>query len=153
MRREIQIIDTLKGIYLLRIQVEGSKLEIGCLGSEFLSGDYVYVGSAQGKGGFNRVKRYFRVSEQEEPTLHWHIDYLLAEGEIKEVWFLPTDKDLECRVARKLKDRLEVGVKGFGCSDCECVTHLFDFKEGEKEKVIKVFGEVEGNLNPVFFKP
>jgi hypothetical protein len=34
---------------------------------------------------------------------------------------------LECGIASALSNRADSGVKGFGCSDCECGSHLFYF--------------------------
>jgi Uri superfamily endonuclease len=36
-------------------------------------------------------------------------------------------KSEECRIAREISGR-GVAVKGFGCSDCKCESHLFRLK-------------------------
>ncbi len=79
---------------------------------------------------------------------------MLDQGEIDKIWFLPTDEDYECRLARELKRKMDVGIIGFGCSDCDCDTHLFELGEAEKEsKIIRSFAQLGDNLNPFSFEP
>jgi len=111
----------MKGVYVLIIEKSiGEELEIGKLGTiEFKSGFYAYVGSALSG---QRIKRHLR----REKRLHWHIDYLLASpgAEIREVIFKETSNREECMIARRMHEQLE-HIKGFGCSDCRCESHLF----------------------------
>ncbi|MGD0643916.1 MAG: GIY-YIG nuclease family protein [Candidatus Bathyarchaeia archaeon] len=113
----------MQGIYLLVIRVdEDVNLQIGALGEKtFRKGLYAYVGSAQ----TNLEKRVARhLSKQKR--LFWHIDYLLncKAVEVTEVLFRQAKKAEECRVAEFFSKRKEP-VRGFGCSDCRCVAHLF----------------------------
>jgi len=111
-----------KGIYTLAVEVE-DEFEVGALGLHEFDGRYVYVGSALGPGGLKRVARHLGVKEGE--VRRWHVDYLLARGEVVSVDATTTSRYLECRLAAILSEELPVAVEGFGCSDCGCDTHLF----------------------------
>jgi Uri superfamily endonuclease len=102
-------------------------VQIGKLGvMRFPRGWYAYVGSAQGPGGVAaRVRRHIR----REKKLHWHIDYLLAQAEVKEVWGRLSGKRLECLWAKLLRSSQAAALpcSGFGASDCGCEGHLIGF--------------------------
>ncbi len=100
----------------------------------FATGWYVYVGSALG-GLEARVGRHLRTSR----VRHWHIDALLANGEVVDVQFMRASQH-ETRNTKQETDLSECAaaaavaawrgaepVPGFGCSDCKCPTHLFRF--------------------------
>jgi len=113
----------MKGIYLLLISIrKGIALEIGRLGRiKFKKGSYIYVGSAQ-RGIRQRVLRHLRKKKK----IRWHIDCLLADSNVKieGVFCRETAKKSdECRAARFFMKNNEF-VKGFGCSDCKCASHL-----------------------------
>jgi Uri superfamily endonuclease len=113
----------LKGIYVLIIQLEASvQIRVGALGNiAFPAGTYAYVGSAQNNLE-QRVKRHL----QEEKKLFWHIDYLLADkaANVVQVYYAGGDKTCECSIAHLLAEKA-VPILGFGCSDCNCGSHLF----------------------------
>ena len=86
-------------------------------------GNYVYIGSAFGPGGVrSRVLRHCR---KDKPK-HWHIDYLGEHLTPFAVWFSHDRTRLEHRWARALlvMDDM-IPIEGFGCSDCNCYSHLF----------------------------
>ncbi len=115
----------LRGTYCLCISLRRG-LEIGALGMiGFDHGLYVYVGSAL-NGLEARVRRHLRTSRGDFKATHWHIDYLLREPkvEIGGVYVLLSTLREECRIAEEIK-KLGTSVKGFGCSDCRCESHLF----------------------------
>ena len=86
---------------------------IGKLGTIlFKKGTYVYVGSAPTE---KRLERHLR----KEKKFHWHIDYFLEEAEIKEIYIVENG---ECETAQNINLPY---IKGFGCSDCRCPSHLF----------------------------
>jgi Uri superfamily endonuclease len=87
----------------------------------FQAGLYAYVGSAQNNLEL-RVKRHLK----KEKRLFWHIDYLLNNpaSEVTEVYYLEGDKMCECQIAQLLSQHSEP-VPRFGCSDCNCISHLF----------------------------
>ena len=117
----------MKGSYILLIEVENDReIEFRKLGKiRFKKGFYAYVGSAL-NGIEARVKRHLR----KEKRLWWHIDYLLSEAVIREVICVESDRREECSIARNLEKQFD-SIKGFGCSDCKCPSHLFFSKNLE----------------------
>ncbi|MFQ5769899.1 MAG: DUF123 domain-containing protein, partial [bacterium] len=91
----------------------------------FPAGCYVYTGSAM-NGLAARLARHLR----SDKSLHWHIDYLLANkfSKVKEIHMFPSRIIQECQLNQTL--RKELGVQpfapGFGASDCSngCMSHL-----------------------------
>lgn len=110
---------------------EEKKLKIGKkLKINFNEGYYVYIGSAMNNLE-SRVKRHLSKSKK----LHWHIDYLLKNAKIVEIVY-NDGKKVECDLSNELKKKNEF-IKDFGCSDCECESHLYYFKS-EKEAIEEV---------------
>ncbi len=124
----------MKGIYCLIIDVKKNiELKIGSLGRiEFKKGDYIYVGSAQNNIE-KRVERHFSKNKKK----HWHIDYLLADKNVKLKKYLykKAGKKQECKLACSFLLSFEEPIKGFGCSDCNCVSHLFKIKKLDINKL------------------
>ena len=116
-----------KGTYALIIELKSeTAVAVGKLGEfVFPKGYYIYFGSALG-GLSARINRHLRHDKQ----LHWHIDYLLRFAEIVEVWYLSSDRRLECALRREVRElpEAEDSVLGFGSSDCCCRSHLLYFK-------------------------
>jgi Uri superfamily endonuclease len=127
----------MKGIYVLVISIQRDvKLRIGALGSvNFQKGLYAYVGSGQ-NGLEKRVKRHLRKGEKK---LFWHIDYLLDNDAVRvvKVFYKEAEKSEECRLAKKLSER-SVPVVNFGCSDCDCVSHLFMLGDSNNLRMVFV---------------
>ena len=98
---------------------------MGRLGPQRFDGLYLYVGSALGSGGLKRVERHKAVASGRNKTRRWHVDHLLALGELKRIFIRETDEKLECALAHEMGKRFDPAVKGFGSSDCRCETHLF----------------------------
>jgi Uri superfamily endonuclease len=115
-----------KGIYVLLIQLtKDADVKIGALGTRhFTKGIYAYVGSAQ-TNLQKRVSRHFR----SEKRKFWHIDYLLDNPTAKptRIFFKPASKTQECIIATEISQQNEP-IRGFGCSDCKCKSHLFCLK-------------------------
>jgi Uri superfamily endonuclease len=115
------------GSYCLCIQVsEDIAVNIGALGIvSFSKGRYIYVGSAL-NGLALRIKRHFATNEGKGKAIHWHIDYLLLTIGVKleGVYIKESDKHEECTIAIKIADK-GYPIRGFGCSDCRCISHLF----------------------------
>ncbi len=100
-------------------------IKIGALGDiEFQKGWYVYAGSAK-KNLAARVRRHLA----KRKTKRWHIDYLRQEALAVKAFPVYTKKDLECPLARDLRDIADGEVENFGSSDCGCPSHLFYFKD------------------------
>jgi len=114
------------GSYILLISlVIDKRIQIGKLGEfDFAKGYYLYSGSALG-GLRARIKRHLAP----EKKLHWHIDFLLTNAKVEEIWVTYSNERLECELARVCMAMPEatVPVKGFGSSDCRCFSHLVHF--------------------------
>ena len=130
----------MKGCYCLVIELDADKkLKIGSrMKIDFKKGCYVYIGSAMNNLE-SRVKRHLSSKKK----LHWHVDYLLKHSQITEVIY-NLDKKVECDLSRKLMINNEY-VQDFGCSDCECESHLYYFKNKKEaiEKVIKAYNSID----------
>lgn len=117
------------GLYQLLLYLPSSKsIQIGKLGSfEFSQGYYIYNGSAK-KGLQARVSRHL----SNKKKIHWHLDYLLKHAFILETKLFYEPKLTECEL-NSLSFIENVNavffVKGFGSSDCSCISHLFYLKE------------------------
>ncbi len=114
------------GIYNLIISLSKKKeIKIGRLGTFiFPEGYYVYTGSAQ-NGLEKRINRHLSSNKK----FHWHIDYLLSHAKVIKVLRYVGRKD-ECKlnnVTGQSAGATQI-VKKFGSSDCNCVTHLYYFK-------------------------
>ena len=116
----------LRGTYLLCIRVKKTiEVKIGALGHiRFPRGRYIYVGSALNSLE-PRINRHIKTSKGEHNITHWHIDYLLREptAELEAAYFTKAPEKLECEYASAVADH-GTAVKGFGCSDCKCESHL-----------------------------
>ena len=118
--------EKVKGSYILLVELATRKdILVGKLGYvSFPKASYAYVGSAM-NGLRARLVRHLR----EEKKLHWHIDYLLQEAEIKEIILCQAEERVECSLARALAGEIQ-SIPGFGASDCKCRSHLY-FAEGK----------------------
>ncbi|MDD2678568.1 MAG: GIY-YIG nuclease family protein [Candidatus Nanoarchaeia archaeon] len=117
-----------KGAYLIKIELKkDSKIKIGKLGIIFFKkGFYYYAGSAQNNLD-KRIKRHYLKTKK----MHWHIDFLTAHPNSQAISakkYYSSKKEKECEIAKKFSKKHEK-IKGFGCSDCKCETHLFYEKE------------------------
>ncbi|MDD3631950.1 MAG: GIY-YIG nuclease family protein [Atribacterota bacterium] len=111
--------------YLLLIHVvHREHLLIGKLGwVNFTQGYYIYVGSAK-RSIQKRLLRHLKGQKKK----FWHIDYLLnslPSARIANIWI--NREPCECTISQEI---LQSGIgivikKGFGSSDCCCLTHLF----------------------------
>ena len=103
----------------------------------FKKGDYLYIGSAKGCLE-TRLRRHLR----KDKKIYWHIDYLLENKRAKILQIWTVDKKMECQTAEVFYQdpTTEIIKKGYGSSDCKCLTHLF-FINNEK-KTEKILGEM-----------
>ena len=121
----------MKGCYCLIIKLnKDTTIKIGKkLGKiDFNKGYYVYVGSAMNSLE-SRIKRHL----SDEKKLHWHVDYLLRKAEITDVIYNESKRKIECDLSQLISLKSE-GIEDFGCSDCECESHLYYFKN-KKEAI------------------
>lgn len=117
-------IPTEPGTYLLLLQLSRSMtIRVGALGKLFFNkGNYLYVGSALGRGGLRaRISRHINTRRK----LFWHIDYLLQYAKVLAVYLIESKEKLECKIAKELTARGIQFVSKFGSSDCNCRSHLF----------------------------
>lgn len=117
-----------KGAYLLFIRLDrDSEVKVGALGTIlFKKGFYVYVGSAM-----NSLERRISRHLKRKKTVRWHIDYLLRNrnARIIKVFEFPSEEKLECALGRKVEKKAGSSIRGFGCSDCRCGSHLYFFSQ------------------------
>ena len=117
--------NNMKGSYCLIVELDNEKtIKIGKrLGKiTFKDGYYVYVGSAM-NSLTARINRHL----SDEKKLHWHIDYLLKNAKITDIVYAESSEKIECDLSRFISKR-NAGINNFGCSDCDCESHLYYFK-------------------------
>ena len=140
------------GVYIMVMHLDHElDLEIGSKGMvHFNAGYYMYVGSAKA----NLTKRIER-HKRKRKKMHWHLDYFRGHCEMiaavpirtsgwpLEGWSLThepypsmpscPDPDVEVSVECALADAVRAiavwDVPKFGCSDCDCTSHLFGMTE------------------------
>ncbi len=119
------------GVYALVLRVPAKlTIQVGQLGkTEFVTGVYVYVGSAMNSLP-GRISRHLGRGKKK----HWHIDYLLDGVGVQPlgVGWKPTSQRIECWVSRRIRGKASASVDRFGCSDCDCVSHLHYFPRSYK---------------------
>lgn len=124
-----------KGTYVIIIALgSDADIRVGALGIfRFSKGTYCYVGSALG-GIDPRVRRHLR----KDKVLKWHADYLTTKADSCRAYISYPDYIPECELAGIAeKCGMEPAVKGFGCSDCGCYTHLFRTDEESLKSFLK----------------
>ena len=140
------------GVYIMVMHLDHElDLEIGSKGMmHFNAGYYMYVGSAKA----NLTKRIER-HKRKRKKMHWHLDYFRGHCEMiaavpirtsgwpLESWSLThepypsmsscpdpdVDVSVECALADAVRAIAEWNVPKFGCSDCDCTSHLFGMTE------------------------
>lgn len=142
----LQDLPSSSGTYILELYVEHSlSLTIGSLDQHQMAAGYCfYIGSARGAGGLrSRVGRHLRG----DGAPHWHIDYLRAAAEVREVYYMVTDRTLECEWSRALAQLSAafIPVPHFGASDCRsgCEAHLVAFpRRADVAHVRRLLGQI-----------
>ena len=111
-----------KGLYIAIFELpQTRRITIGRLGRfRFVSGLYLYVGSAQ-RNLAARLARHGR----RQKVRRWHIDYLSCHARMVDAITLDGSKSQECRLAASLSRRFARPVMRLGASDCRCEGHLF----------------------------
>ncbi len=129
-----------RGTYVLILKASAQALvKVASLGQFTLSeGYYAYVGSAK-VGIRARVGRHLRLARFKVGRLRWHIDYVLVNESIEPYSLVYVNGSfIEHEVAQGLlrhKDT-EVAVRGFGSSDCHCVSHFFKLKVSQEPSLL-----------------
>ena len=136
----------MKGTYCLIIeQKEKSTIKIDVLGKiELRKGYYIYVGSAM-NSLVSRIKRHLK----DDKKLHWHIDYLLKDknSKIVDVIFTISSKNIECKLSQYINNQADNHIDSFGSSDCNCISHLYYFKNINEAKQSSIKGYENLNLD------
>lgn len=113
-----------KGSYLICGKIDEERtLQVGKLGKiSFKPGYYVYVGSAMNSLSA-RIKRHLK----KDKLFRWHIDYIVPH--LKDLTPIPirSSEPLECSLSRALSSIANGYIPSFGCSDCDCDSHLYWF--------------------------
>jgi len=120
-----------KGTYILIFDMPGTRVKIGALGIvDIQEGSYCYVGSAM-NGLDQRIARHM----SKKKKVRWHIDHLtMGCGNIEAYEALGHIAECDlCAIVQKNGGKGTI--KGFGCSDCGCFTHLFLLTKETKEKL------------------
>jgi Uri superfamily endonuclease len=128
-----------KGIYCLVFRNTSCTLRVGALGTiAFQRGWHIYVGSALGSGGLARLERHTALSRNKDKRPKWHVDYLSGSRSflLRYTVSALTMERLECRLAAALGGE---NVPGFGCSDCDCTSHLFFRRRSPVREVANAF--------------
>ncbi len=128
-----------KGAYLLYFEFPG-ELWIQRPREQWLRSPLVYVGSAMGSQGFQRVARHLRFHQKKPRSPrppHWHIDQILGATLPSRIYLIPSDHPIECSLAELLQGRFEIAALGFGSSDCSCKSHLFHAPWFDIEKILQ----------------
>jgi sugar fermentation stimulation protein A len=112
------------GNYLLIIFLnENKSINIGHLGYIYFEvGYYIYVGSSM-----RNLKQRINRHKDKIKKLFWHIDYLLQDAKLLHVLPIRSETNLECSVAREIKNIANKTISYFGSSDCNCASHLYKF--------------------------
>jgi Uri superfamily endonuclease len=104
------------------------EITVGRFGTVNLpGGDYAYAGSAFGPGGIAaRVGHHLSVSRRPR----WHLDFLRPHLVPRAVWFATEKHPWEHEWAAALQRirGASVPCRGFGSSDCKCLSHLVHFR-------------------------
>ncbi|MDR0508377.1 MAG: GIY-YIG nuclease family protein [Candidatus Methanoplasma sp.] len=121
-----------KGTYILILEMPEARIRVGALGIVNVpKGTYCYVGSAM-NGLDQRIGRHLSKGKK----IRWHIDRLTEICTQIEAYEAATQEITECGLGKLVLESGGSGfVKGFGCSDCRCFTHLFLLNEKTKEKL------------------
>jgi Uri superfamily endonuclease len=136
-----------KGTYCLVFITPGCTIRVGALGERpFQAGWYIYVGSALGSGGLQRLRRHISLARLRDKQPAWHVDYLLTSPDfslIFAVCAISMDR-YECLLSHELNG---ASIPGFGCSDCSCTSHFFYRKNKPLKEILTAFHEIQ--LSPI----
>jgi sugar fermentation stimulation protein A len=121
------------GAYGLVLRCEAAaRVRVGALGTVALRpGYYVYVGSAR-SGLRARLARHLRLSGK---RMHWHIDYVRRRTRPEAIFYVEGKQADECTLSDAVAASADGSVRGFGCSDCACASHLHYFREEPGRRV------------------
>lgn len=138
-----------KGIYILLVKlINDTIINVGKLGNiPFKAGYYLYVGSGQ-TNVEKRVSRYFKKIKKPR----WHIDYLLNSGKAiaEKALILNLSKKYECKISQFIESIGAEHIVRFGCSDCDCKSHLFYVYTNPEKVLMHVVGVFNHELTEIY---
>jgi Uri superfamily endonuclease len=106
---------------------------VGKLGFiSFERGYYLYIGSAKKYLRTRLLRHLSRLKKK-----FWHIDYVLSDPCPSFIVDIMINvKACECTISQKLykNSTCKLVKKGFGSSDCHCISHFFQIKEDDALK-------------------
>jgi sugar fermentation stimulation protein A len=125
--RKIPAFEPDAGLYLLCLKLSTPRtISVGALGQiSSKKGSYVYCGSAR-RNLSGRISRHLRKNKKQR----WHIDHLTLHEDVsaENVRAFSLVGKTECGLnARAPRLPGAEPVKGFGSSDCSCLSHLTFF--------------------------
>jgi Uri superfamily endonuclease len=130
----LDLLPVSSGAYALRIGLRVPvQAVIGRLGTfSFPTGDYLYLGSAQGNGGV-RARMIHHLASLAAPR--WHLDWLRPYSSATGCWWAsPGESTLQCLWSQAIAalPGATIPAKGFGASDCQssCPAHLVRLPDG-----------------------
>lgn len=133
-----------RGTYQLLIRLDRrTVIQVGRLGEfVFARGYYVYTGSAMG-GLQARIARHLGNCKR----FHWHIDYLLEHARVIMYASRDSSSKRECEFSKMMveMDGASIPVKGFGSSDCGCVSHLVYFEKRPRKLSVETASELRAD--------
>lgn len=139
------------GDYMVVMEMEeDTSISIGAKGMmTFPKGWYVYVGSAK-RNLTARLKRH----QRKRKNMHWHIDYLRQHCQVTALIPIRTADDLEHDIAKVVASVAHWSMPGFGCTDCDCTSHLYGFSENpvHTKRFMDVVEEFRMNRLKTLFK-
>jgi Uri superfamily endonuclease len=111
-------------LYVLLVWVPSSvSVQVGALGTiDFAAGYYAYCGSAR-RNLSDRLTRHMARHKK----CRWHIDYLTCCDQVgvDSVRIVELDSMSECELNASVQTMPGAkAIRGFGSSDCTCVSHL-----------------------------
>jgi len=122
--------------YILLIHFDKAcSIIVGKLGLVyFKKGYYLYVGSARKYIRTRLIRHLTRTKNK-----FWHIDYILSEPHptfIVDIMISPSP--CECLISKELyqNGHCKFLKKGFGSSDCNCISHFFRIQEEDYIKSV-----------------
>ncbi len=131
----------MNGAYVLVLKLNSRKrIKIGSLNLvEFDKGIYCYVGSALGSWSIEkRCERHLKRKKKSR----WHIDYLRRKSDIVGIFAFPSKSKIECEIAKAILKSADSYIHKFGSSDCDCISHLFYFRNNESlSRISSIFSK------------
>ena len=118
------------------------RVKLGCLDYIDVNiGNYVYTGSALGKGSASLERRIERHRQRSKP-IRWHIDYLTCRDEIqiKASVYVRSRSRLECMINKMVLEQLRgrAIARHAGASDCRCSAHLVSVRGSTRDLIEKL---------------